>query len=74
METAERPPDIFEKAGEEHVTTLIQSIDKIIPELEKFCITAKEGEEKERTSRKSFFSSDKPELPVDEPNTDTDDD
>lgn len=73
METAERPPDIFEKTGEEHVTSLIESIDKIIPELEKFCVNAKEDEEKERSSRKSFFTSDEPELPADESNSDSDD-
>lgn len=74
LEIADRPADIFEKTGEEPVTTLIESIDRIIPELKKFCVTAKEEEEKERSSRKSFFSSDKPELPVDESNSDSDDD
>ncbi|XP_055323516.1 uncharacterized protein LOC129578662 [Sitodiplosis mosellana] len=73
LETAERTVDAFQEADEEHVTNLIKSIHDLIPELKKFCISAKEADEKERQSRKSEFASDRPELPEDKWNLDSDD-
>lgn len=63
LESAERTPEFFKEEDEEFVTNMIKSIHDIIPELEKYCIDAKQEDEKERQSRKSEFATDKPELP-----------
>lgn len=74
LETAERTPDAFKEEDEEYVTNLIQSIHRIIPELEKYCIKAKKNDEKERQARNSEFSSVRPELSEETANLDSDDD
>lgn len=73
METAERTPE-FKEEDEENVAKLIKAIHDIIPELEKFCVTAKEKDEKEREARKKEFLSDRPEFPEQTSDLDSDDD
>lgn len=74
LESAERTPDAFKEEDEEEVANLIKSIQDIIPKLEKYCVTAKKRDEKERQARKSEFSSEKPELSEETTNLDSDDD
>ncbi|XP_031616663.1 uncharacterized protein LOC116336734 [Contarinia nasturtii] len=56
LEIAERTPDFFKDEHEEQVTNFIESIHKIIPELEQYCVRKKNEDEEERLSRKSELS------------------